>query len=104
MEQFDLAERRFAIFALTPPEPATPKRTNLGGSDRAKLVGTGQGKVGYLLKQRIADGDVTLRYLPDEQMPADFLTKWLARAKVEKSVVHATNSRASGAPQTSTAE
>ena len=51
----------------------------------------------HALKQRIADGDVTLRYLPDEQMPADFLTKWLARAKVEKSVVHATNSRASGA-------
>ena len=49
------------------------------------------------LKQRIADGEVTLRFVPDESMPADFLTKWIPQAKLDKSVAYATNSRASGA-------
>ena len=51
----------------------------------------------HALKQRIAEGEVTLRYIPDEHMPADFLTKWIPLAKLEKSIVYATNSRASGA-------
>ena len=38
------------------------------------------------LKQRIAEGEVTLRFIPDEQMPADFLTKWIPQAKLDKSV------------------
>ena len=50
------------------------------------------------LKQRIADGEVTLRFIPDEQMPADFLTKWIPQGKLDKSIAYATNSRASGAP------
>ena len=50
------------------------------------------------LKQRLADGEVTLRYIPDEHMPADFLTKWIPGAKLERSVAYATNSRATGAP------
>ena len=47
-----------------------------------------------VLKQRIAQGDVTLRYIPDPQMPADFLTKWIPAAKLELSLQYATNSRA----------
>ena len=46
----------------------------------------------FTLKQRIAEGDVTLRHVDDESMPADFLTKWIPRAKFEHSVAYATNS------------
>ena len=41
---------------------------------------------------------MTLRYVPDVQMPADFLTKWIPAEKLERSLVYATNSRAMGAP------
>jgi len=51
----------------------------------------------HALKQRIASGDVTLRYVPDASMPADFLTKWLDSPKLNKPIAFATNSRASGA-------
>ena len=48
------------------------------------------------LKQRIASGEVTLRYIPDANMPADFLTKWIPAAKFKTSIAYATNSHASG--------
>ena len=48
----------------------------------------------FALKQRIADGDVTLRHIPDAQMPADFLTKWIGEAKFKDSIAYATNLRA----------
>ena len=38
-----------------------------------------------------AAGEVTLRHIPDEQMPADFLTKWLAEPKFRKSIRYVTN-------------
>ena len=46
----------------------------------------------FTLKQRIADGEVSLRHADDISMPADFLTKWIPRAKFENSVTYATNS------------
>jgi len=45
-----------------------------------------------VLKQRIAQGECMLRHVPDEQMPADFLTKWISKAKLETSLRYATNS------------
>jgi len=50
-----------------------------------------------VLKQRIARGEVTLRYIPDEAMPADFLTKWIPQGKLDRSINYVTNNRASGA-------
>jgi hypothetical protein len=47
----------------------------------------------FALKQRIADGDVELRHVDDENMPADFLTKWIGKSKFETSIQYATNSR-----------
>jgi len=46
----------------------------------------------WALKQRIAEGECTLRYVPDEKMPADFLTKWIGGKKLETSLHYATNS------------
>ena len=51
----------------------------------------------WALKQRIAAGEVTLRYVPDAHMPADFLTKWIPKSKLDQSIAFVTNSRASSA-------
>ena len=45
-----------------------------------------------VLKQRIRTSEVELRHIPDEQMPADFLTKWIGSKKLERSIQYATNS------------
>ena len=34
-----------------------------------------------------------MQHIPDEQMPADFLTKWIGQKKLDKSIAYATNSR-----------
>ena len=47
----------------------------------------------HALIQRIRDGEVSLGYVPDAEMPADFLTKWIPREKLERSIAYATNSR-----------
>ena len=46
----------------------------------------------HSLKQRIRSGEVALVHVPDPQMPADFLTKWIPRAKLEHSLRYACNS------------
>ena len=45
-----------------------------------------------VLKRRIEDGEVILKHVPDTQMPADFLTKWIPAAKLEQSLRYACNS------------
>ena len=66
---------------------------------RAHKVGSGAGSPTrsrhflrryYALQQRIAQGEVSLQYVPDEDMPADFLTKWIPRSKLERSIRYAT--------------
>lgn len=44
----------------------------------------------FALKQRVAEGEVELRHVADEDMPADFLTKWIPAAKLEQSIAYAT--------------
>ena len=44
--------------------------------------------------QRIASGAFVLRHVPDAECPADFMTKWIGRAKLDKSVAYVTNSGA----------
>ena len=48
----------------------------------------------HSLKQRIREGDAVLVHVPDPQMPADFLTKWIPSAKLEASLRYACNSHA----------
>ena len=36
----------------------------------------------YVLMQRIADGEVRLVHVPDEENPSDFLTKWVSAASL----------------------
>ena len=51
-----------------------------------------------VLKQRIRSGEVNVQHIPDEQMPADFLTKWIGQKKLDKSIAYATNSRSLNKP------
>ena len=46
----------------------------------------------HTLIARIKEGDVTLKHVPDEHMPADFLTKWVSQSKIDQSVQYATGS------------
>jgi hypothetical protein len=47
----------------------------------------------YALKQRVTSGELKLIHVNDVEMPADFLTKWIPRAKLEASLRYATNRR-----------
>ena len=48
----------------------------------------------WALQQRMHTGEVRLVKVPDEHMPADFLTKWIPSAKLARSIRYATNARA----------
>jgi len=47
-----------------------------------------------IMQQRAAAGICIVGHIPDEQMPADFLTKWIAKKKLLASLRYATNSAA----------
>ena len=40
----------------------------------------------YVLLQRIRQGAIAVRYLPDRENPSDFLTKWLPAPKLNRSL------------------
>ena len=48
----------------------------------------------HMLQRRIQMGDIAVVKIPTALMPADFLTKWLPKKKVDLSVRYATNSTA----------
>ena len=43
-----------------------------------------------MLMQCVREGQIVLKHVPDVDMPADFLTKWIPSAKLDLSVVYAT--------------
>lgn len=47
------------------------------------------------LRQRQAEQEIVIGHVPDENMPADFLTKWTSKEKLQRSLIFATNRRAS---------
>ena len=84
----------------TPAESPTPISTdNLANHKVGSGIGGPTRSKHFLrryhsLKQRIRDGDAVLVHVPDPQMPADFLTKWIPSAKLEASLRYACNSHA----------
>ena len=83
-----------------PPTGPTPLLTD----NRAnKLVASGEGNAQrskhflrryYTLKQRIARREVVMVFVNDADMPADFLTKFVGKEKIKRSVEYATNASA----------
>ena len=47
----------------------------------------------YALRQRIESQEVVLKHVNDPSMPADYMTKWVATAKLNSSLDYATNRR-----------
>ena len=47
------------------------------------------------LRQRQDAGTIVIGHVADEQMPADFLTKWTSKEKLARSLARATNRSAS---------
>ena len=43
-----------------------------------------------MLQQRVADGEINLKWISDAGNPADFLTKWVSKKKLEASVKYTT--------------
>ena len=87
----------------TPAETPTPISTdNLANHKVGSGIGGPTRSKHFLrryhsLKQRIRDGDCILVHVPDPQMPADFLTKWIPSSKLESSLHYACNSHGSSA-------
>ena len=46
------------------------------------------------LQQRIASDDIVVKYVPDRDMPADVLTKYVDKGKFERCVAYLTGMRA----------
>ena len=77
-----------------------PTRVNLD-NDSLRLVITGRGNPGLsrssarryvVLNKRFAVGELSPEYQPDEEMMADFGTKWLSAAKLRASLRYVSNS------------
>ena len=86
-------------FGIPPEGPTLISTDNLANQRVGSGIGGPTRSKHFLrryevLKQRIREREVELRHVPDEHMPADFLTKFLSKAeKVEKSIVYATNAK-----------
>ena len=90
-------------FGILPDAPTLLTTDNLANQKVGSGVGCPTRSLHFLrrylaLKQRIAAGEVTLRYVPDENMPADFLTKWIPNEKLIKSLRYVTNVAAFNPP------
>ena len=81
---------------VPPTEP-----TLLGTDNYSNMrVATGEGCPSRLrhflrrydvLRRRIAEGEIIMRHVRDEEMPADCLTKWIPKNKLEKSLCYLCN-------------
>ena len=83
-------------FGVAPVGPTLITTDNLANQKVAAGVGCPTRSRHFLrryfaLKQRISSGEVMLKFTPDAQQPADFLTKWIPQRKFIDSLRYATN-------------
>ena len=105
-EQIAIAREILRAFGVPPLRPTLIGTDNLANYKVVTGVGCPSRSRHFLrryfvLKRRIASGEVTMVHVPDVQMPADCLTKWLPSDEVRRSVDYMTNRRA--APQATAA-
>ena len=50
----------------------------------------------HLVMQSVLYGDNVVKHISGVEMPADFLTKWVTRDKLKKSIAYLTNSKPQG--------
>ena len=97
-EQVEVAREVLRAFGIAPTRPTLIGTDNLANFKVATGIGCPSRSRHFLrryfvLKRRIASGDVTMLHVPDVQMPADCLTKWLGRDKIRASVEYMTGKR-----------
>ena len=85
-EQIECAREILRAFGTPPSRPTLIGTDNLANFKIATGVGCPSRSRHFLrryfvLKRRIAQGDVTMLHVPDAQMPADVLTKWIPSGK-----------------------
>ena len=105
-EQVAVARDILRAFGVLPERPTLIGTDNLANFKVATGIGCPSRSRHFLrryfvLKRRIASGEVTMMHVPDVEMPADCLTKWLPSEKLRRSVDYMTNRRA--APQATAA-
>lgn len=77
------------------------------GCDNSATVGivngiASPGRIKHILRrfkviqQRVQKNEIKLYHVPDEDNPADFLTKWTSKAKVDASVAYLSGTRSLG--------
>ena len=94
-----IAYAREILRAIGTP-PIAP--TLIGTDNRAnQLVGSGAScpsrskhflRRYHSLLRRVQEGECVIKHVPDADMPADFLTKWIDVKKFERSLAYVTNS------------
>ena len=84
---------------LTPPRPTVLATDNLPNMQVTNNIGSSTRSRSFLeryksTQQRIKEGILAVVHVRDENMPADFLTKWVAARKLNKSLTYATGGAA----------
>ena len=103
-ESVAYAREILRAFGVPPDGPTLIGTDNLANFHVATGVGCPSRSKHFLrryftLKRRIAEGEVTMRHIPDVQMPADHLTKFgISKDKVKRSVDYMTNRLAAPHP------
>jgi hypothetical protein len=97
-EQVAVARDILRAFGVLPERPTLIGTDNLANFKVATGIGCPSRSRHFLrryfvLKRRIASGEVTMIHVPDVEMPADCLTKWLPSAKLRRSVEYMTGAR-----------
>ncbi len=92
---------RNILIALGAP-PSGPTRVSSDNRSNV-LISTAAGSPGrcrhalrryQIIQERVKSGTVTISHVPDVENPADFLTKWVKREKLHKSLDYLTNAHA----------
>ena len=101
-----MAREILRAFGVAPTRPTLIGTDNLANFKVATGIGCPSRSRHFLrryfvLKRRIAAGDVTMVHVPDEQMPADCLTKWLPSTKLGRSIAYMTGSCVAATANTS---
>ena len=96
-ETVSYAREILRALGVPPDGPTLIGTDNLANQRVATTVGCPTRSKHFLrrygvLQQRIQQGECILKHVKGVEMPADFLTKWIGRAQLERALTYATNS------------
>jgi hypothetical protein len=96
-ETVSYAREILRALGIPPEGPTLIGTDNLANQRVATTVGCPTRSKHFLrrygvLQQRIQQGECILKHVKGVEMPADFLTKWIGRAQLERALTYATNS------------